>query len=676
VRLWLGRTTGRRLPASSYPLEKIIKCCNKNNCDIIKNMKIDGMSDQQLSKIIDNRWLSSSPVWDIVTATYEANIMAYKNEPEWLKTIPKKKSKVRANRIFINTEAVINSVIANPAKPVIVPGRTTPQSKQLAMNQEKYFQTKYTDRNVKEKVRKGLRNLYYARLIVIKPFWDTSLNDFNAAVIDPRKVRFSKTATNEQESDFAIEEVTENACAVLKKFPNKKEEIAKQAGKTLEDLYIDDPDINYKEAWIDDYVVWKYGPIILDKKKNPYWDWDGIQLTQDEADRLASQDTNPVTRRDILAEAKKRAFAMKMMAEKEGGEYKKPEMGGPAYYYNHFDKPRKPYIFATMFASAASPIGDTDFITQALPLQADIDETKRNITENAKIMNGIIKVDSGVMTQEDAAKLRWETGGVIWGKGVHQGVTRETGMPLPNFVIENMLDSRSEIDDIMASASAFRGIREGQETRGGRLALIDQSFLRLNELVQVIDYVNNELFNWFYQLAKVNYTEMHYAKSMGADKAIQTLDLMQDDLEDGTEVRIISGKTLPEDRQFKYEQAQKDLELGVLTPKDYLEAAGYDNPAEKAKNLVVYGINKTVAVGITPEEMAEIAPPQAPQEPPKMSMKYEDLPPDGQIKMAKLAGIDLNPQMVVQTAIHKATKDGTMRDKSSAAPEDLSMNES
>ena len=42
-------------------------------------------------------------------------------------------------------------------------------------------------------------------------------------------------------------------------------------------------------------------------------------------------------------------------------------------------------------------------------------------------------------------------------------------------------------------------ISEGQETRGGRLALIDQSFLRLNEFVQVVDYLNNELFNWFYK---------------------------------------------------------------------------------------------------------------------------------------------------------------------------------
>jgi hypothetical protein len=248
--------------------------------------------------------------------------------------------------------------------------------------------------------------------------------------------------------------------------------------------------------------------------------------------------------------------------------------------------------------------------------------------------------------------MRFETEGIIWGKGAVTGVQRETGPALPAFVVENMQDSRKEIDDIMAASSAFKGIREGQETRGGRLALIDQSFLRLNELVQVIDYVNYELFNWFYQLAKVRYTEHHYAKSLGKNAATEILTLIQDDFEDGSEVRIISGKTLPEDRQFKYEQAQQDVEKGLLSPTDYFETAGYDSPAEKAKNRVIYDMNKPTAVGITEEELARIAPKPV-EEPPKLSIKYEDLPPDGKIQMAAKAGIQLDPQIVIAEEIKK-----------------------
>lgn len=622
------------------------------------------LNDDQLKKLIDNRWNDSESLWSIVNKVYDANTKAYNNEPEWLKKIPAKKSRVRANRIFVNTEAVINSVIANPPKPIVIPSRDTPESKQLAMLQEKFFQIKYEDLGIKKTIRKGLRNLYFSRLVVLKPFWNNAINDFDVISVDPRKVRFSKTSTKEVDSEFAIEEVEDTVGSLLAKFPHKKAEILKENGfeytEESVEVIVENKQIKYFEAWVGDCLIFKYQNIILDVTKNPYWDWDGVPLTDEEA-KLLLQAPSQKERSVITKNAKTRE-----RPENEKGEYDRTL---PAYFYNHFDRPRKPYIFATLFDSENQPIGTTDIITQAIPLQEDIDETKRNITENARIVNGIIKVDSKVMSQSEATKLSWQAGGVIWGKDVANGVQREMGNPLPNFVLENLADSRKEIDDIMAASSAFRGVREGQETRGGRLALIDQSFLRLNELVQVVDFLNFELFNWMYQLAKVNYTETHYAKKIGRDRATETINLMQDDFEDGTEVRIIAGKTLPEDRQFKYEQAQKDLELGVLAPTDYLEIAGYDSPAEKAKNLVVWGLNQPYAVGIGEEEMMQIQPPKSPEGlPPKMSLKYDELPPDGKIQLAEKAGIKLNPQILVAEEQRKLKNDDTLREKVSMDP--------
>ena len=145
--------------------------------------KISEFSDSQLCNLIDNRWKSSETVWDVVERTYNINLKIYQNEPEWLTTIPRKKSRVRANRIFVNMESVINSLIANVPKPLVLPGRETPEAKELARLQEKYFQIKYTERNVKEIMRKGLRNLYFGRLIILKPFWNAKLNDFIHALL-------------------------------------------------------------------------------------------------------------------------------------------------------------------------------------------------------------------------------------------------------------------------------------------------------------------------------------------------------------------------------------------------------------------------------------------------------------------------------------------------------------
>ena len=599
---------------------------------------------------MENRWKSSETIWDTIEKTYNTNLKIYKNEPDYLNKIHMKKSKVRANRVFVNMEAVINSLISNIPKPIILNGRNTPEAKTLSTKQEKYFQIKYTERNSKETLRKGLRNLYFGRLLVLKPFWNAKINDFDVRAIDPRKVRFAKTSTKESDSEFAIEEITDTITSVIKRFPLKEKEILKKYGYSSdEEILVENKEVKYLEAWCWDYVIFKMDNIILGKIRNPYWDWDGLQVTKDEEERLENAEGDE--RRNLLGGIKNAQ-----------GERTNPEVpflnddGTPvdlsAYYYNHFDQPRKPYIFATIFNNENSPAGQTDMITQAAPLQENIDETKRDITANAKLVNGIIKVDSSVMDKADAQRMRFETEGIIWGKGAVAGVQRETGPALPAFVVENMQDSRREIDDIMAASSAFKGIREGQETRGGRLALIDQSFLRLNELVQVIDYVNFELFNWFYQLAKVRYTEHHYAKSLGKAEAIEILTLMQDDFQDGSEVRVIAGKTLPEDRQFKYEQAQGDVDRGLLSPTDYFEIAGYDSPSDKAKNKVVYDMNKPFAVGIPDEELAKIAP-KPEEDTPKLSLKYDDLPPDGKIQLAAKAGITLNPQIVVAEEMKK-----------------------
>lgn len=550
------------------------------------------LTDKEWAMLIDNRYNDSQSVWGVVEKTYKDNLNIYKNEPEWLKNIPVKKSKVRANRIFRDTESVINTLIANPPKPNIIPGRDTSESKELALSQERYFVHKYTTLNIKEELRKGLRNLYFGRLIVLKPFWNAQTNDFDAKSLDPRKVRIHKSATTTDDSEFVIEDVTDNIMSVIKRFSDKKEDILKKSGLSEKKAVLKNPEITYKEAWVGNRLVFKYQDMILANIRNPYWDWDGILLSDEEEGLM---ETEP---RRALAQARNEQDS-RAEALPEGTTFN-------SYYFNHFDEVRKPYIIATILNNEDKPIGQTDFITMAAPLQENVDRRKRQIDENADIVNGIIKVDEHVMSKANAQKLRYETGGVIWGKGVTNGVQRESGSPLPNFIHEDMVDSRNEIDNIMASTSAFRGEREGQETKAGRLALIEQSHLALNELVQVVDYVSMELFNWFYQLAKLKYTEHHYAKTMGQEQAQEVITLIQDDFEDGTEVRVIPGKTLPEDRQWKFEMAQKDMQIGLLAPPDYFKIAGYDSPNELARNRVEYDTNPVIATG------AEVAQPTQP----------------------------------------------------------------
>jgi hypothetical protein len=585
------------------------------------------MQDADLCALIDNRWASSSTLWAEIEKTTKKNKETYEGKMEWhrLARIPPTRPKVTSNRIFTNTEAVINSLIANPPKPNVIPGRNTEESKKLSRLLEKALGVKYEVLNTKEVFRQGLRDLYFSRIIILKPYWNARTNEIDVRRVDPNKVRFSSTAKNEVESEFAIEEIETTVAKLIDMFPDKEKLILESASIVKDRLLIDNPTCKYQEAWIGHDLCIKYKGSILYKGKNPYWDWDGILATKEEMNTLEAEDGTP--KRDKL-KAMKSAMVSDYQQPVEGEEmpedmpvqeYRKQDEDTEfqAYLFNYFDQPRKPYIFATVLGNEDRPIGITSFIEQSTSLQEVVDRIVYQLYLNTEMVNGITKVDSSLtnVSKADAQTLRYDAGGVLWGKGVVQGVQREFGVGLPAFVFQTLQDYRNEIDNIMAATSAFRGEREGDETKGGRLALIEQSFLRLNEMVQVVDYVSQELFGWWMQLMKVKYTERHLIKEFGADQALEAIELTQDDFEDGIEVRVIPGKSLPEDRKFKFERAQEDVKAGYISPLDYLEDAGYQNPKEMARNAFEFAQNPAKALGIE-SEMAPQMPPQVQQAPP------------------------------------------------------------
>lgn len=600
-------------------------------------MNYRDMDDKDLVALIGNRWASSSSVWDTIDRTTKKNHRVYKGEHEWWNRtrIPPTRPRPQSNRVFTDTEAVINSLIANPPKPNVLPSRKADVSKQQALTLESILSVSYDKLNTKEVLRQGLRDLYISRLIVLKPFWNKKTNDFDVRRVDPKKVRFSPTAKNEVESEFAIEEIDSTVMKMIEMFPALKDKILELSDITEERVYIENPTCTYREAWIGNDLCIEYKGSILFKGKNPYWDWDGIAATKEEMETLYAEDDEPVG--DKLRRMKNATLADIGYAPKEDEEidlsmsvqeYRKEEGNEKyeAHLYNYFDIPRKPYIFATVLNNKDRPIGMTSFIEQASSLQEVVDRIVYQIYLNTEMVNGITKVDSQVsnLSKADAQGLRYDAGGVLYGKGVVAGVQREFGQGLPQFVFEALTTYLDEIDNIMAATSAFRGEREGQETKAGRLALIEQSFLRLNEMVQLIDFVSQELFGWWIQLMKVKYTERHLVKKVGSDQAVEFLSISQDDIEDGVEVRVIPGKTLPEDRRFRYERAQNDVAAGHISPLKYLEEAGYQSPKEVAKEAYEFGSNPAKVLGI--EEASPQAPPGMPGLP-GAPAQAEDLEP-------------------------------------------------
>lgn len=573
-------------------------------------MDISLLDDSSKIKLIENRWKSADTLYSKIKEAYEKNKSLWQNREERNDNIfdkffysLKRKNKIKDNRVFLAVESVLNNLTGRPSKPSVVPAnKDDKESQRIANNLQKVFIEKYKILGVKKQMKKGLRRLLFSRLMVLKVFWDNTIDDFNMKSVDSRNIRISPKAERSDESEFHIEEIIATISDLINKFPDKKENILKIEGLDEKSVLINNKEIKYKEAWLDygKIVLYIFKNNVLKEEDNPYWDWDGIYLSGDENEQLKK--SFGTSRRAVISGLKEKVNERKSQIEKK-------EMTYENYLFNYFERPRAPYIWGTTLEVEDGPIGETSLIEIVTPLQWAIDERKQQITENARLVNGLWKIDTNIvkkMTKADAMKMKAEASGIIYGGGVRMGVTREVGEPLPAFVFQDLTHSIGDLDNIFGTQPTFRGEGGRQETATGRAILREQSFSRLDELIDLIDYMHLELYKWWFQLMKVNYTERHYTKILGGNKASETIELTQDDLDDGMEIKIIPGQILPEDRMFEMERAQELGIAGIIDPVTMFTKMGEDNPAETAKKLIMYKANPFSIIDMSDEDLQKM----------------------------------------------------------------------
>lgn len=572
---------------------------------------ISSLSEEDKIKMIKNRWESSQSLWDTIEQTWEKNFSIWKGNPEWNDNIPRSRATVNDNRAFLATEAVLNNLTGRPSKPNAIAANETPEAKLIADNLQEWFLAKYKNLQTKKEVKKSLRGLFFSRVFAMKYYWDTRIDDYGRKRVDPRKIRIEKTASSGMDSEFAIEEITKPIVRMIELFPEAKKLILQKKGYASgqdaseqevadaeKKALLENPDVTYYEAWIDwgAYRMFRLEDKIIKEGKNPFWDWNGLPMTEEEKREMSK-----------LGGAKRRT-PMRNIKNKKDTRQKEVEEGKSQYQnylFNHFDNPRHPYIVETILEVDESPAGETSLIEQAAKLQEAIDRRKRQISDNADFVNGVWKFDTEVctMSRADANKARSEPGGMFYGDGVSTGITRESGTPLPSFVMEDLANSITELDALFGTQPTFRGEGGQNETATGRAILREQAYARLDELIDLVDNVHQQLYDWEMQMMRVRYTESHLTKPLGSTKASQVIELTQDDLQEGIEIQVIPGQVLPEDRFYQAERAQQAAESQLLDPLSYFEATGWDDPMKQAKRLVMYTTNPFSIIDIDDKDI-------------------------------------------------------------------------
>lgn len=489
--------------------------------------------DDELISIASDWFIESKKYHSQLEKIWKQNEEYYKGKQSFMDKVPSDMSNMVQNQIFMGVETIVPIITANPPQFVVEPPEESDVAVQYADAVQKVLGILYETQDVRTSGEMIMRHMVVYRLGCWKIFWNEESNDIGHKYVRPQRLYFPKVAT---QLPYIMEQVDITADEFREIWgDNKFKEFLEHSGQEF------DPNLLEKvsgiwtiwEVWTKEMVFWKYGSMIIEKKENPYYNFDN----------------------------KKK---------------------------NHFEYPRMPYIFVSAFRLGNEPVGETDLIQQTIPIQDVINVTGRLIVNNAnKTGNAQWYIDAEVMSEEEArTKITNSPGLIIYGSGVANPnlLRRDPPPPLPDYIPELKLMSERAFDNIFGTHSTTRGERGQPETLGGRLLLKQADLGRVDLLVREFERCVADLGNWFAQLMKLNYTKKRTFKSYGESGA-KFVELSADMIQQGIKIIVKSGTTLPTDELSKRREALELWGMGAIDPITLFQRLKFPNPEEAAQRL-------------------------------------------------------------------------------------------
>ena len=527
------------------------------------------IDDKELADILDKKIKKSN---DFYKDELKLDTRRKENENFWLgKQLDESKfydwqTPFKDNIIYQDLETRIAIAASRMPDIIVTPSDMAPEKISNAKLIERVLDLKVKSDTTKRMIKDGLRNLHLYLNAAIKCRWDKNRGengDFYFELVRPHRLVLDHTANYPHDGftadnmDFVVETIEEPLSLILKKFPTKRDElfIALSIVKGTSAQMISK--LKYQEVWFTWYgkegeilegVFWKYKKIILGKGKHPYYDLEGHSKTDENGQVV------------------------------EG-----------TFYNNHFDRPRKPYIFFTHQNLGRSPIDDTSPVEQSITLQKTINKQGRQITDISERAVPKLAFSGRYIDREQVRRITNDPDEHIWLKdaeNVNQAITSIAAQPPSQTLLQVMLQNRSQIDSKFATHSTTRGEQIPNEsgvskqiTREGDLTISDDI---VNITVERVVY---EMANWAVQMMKVMYDKSHFIKDLGKDGEVANIELKRDLIDDGIAVNVKASSV---DKAQRRADALNLAGQKGIDPLSLIEDLDMPNPKERTKRLVLF----------------------------------------------------------------------------------------
>lgn len=498
------------------------------------------------------------------------------------------------DNVIFEAEGTLKAVAISRVPDLLIkPGNDTEESRKIAEELTDVINSRMRKRENRTVLGRAYshRPIYFTG--VVKPRWDSEKGkhgDYVFENVHPNNIDIDHTAScnDADEMDWIAHHYELSIKEILMRWPKKRKEL-------FEELKWDDKPgseekklaskLKISEVWFTWYkkeeeewsrvegTVWKYKKVVFDKIKNPYWDWEGetIMFTFDPE----TKGKIPVSEMDL-----RQSLFTGMPLQ---------GLGTERIYHNHFENPRKPFIFMGHKQMGMQAYDETTRIEQASWLQDNINVRGKQITEMANKASGkdVYSTDSGLAASDVEAIDRENPNQDLLVDGKLGDVFMHIPGILPTAALfQEQNINRERLFSKEGTNAALRGVREGPDPATKTQLFKESDYTRIDEEVEdTINTAAEHMADWAMQFMKLFYTEEHMERLMGQNGAVVFQSIDRDMIEDGMEVEVSASSV---DKLRRKREAFDLAGQAMIDPIQFFRDIEASDPEGRAEALMLY----------------------------------------------------------------------------------------
>jgi hypothetical protein len=455
------------------------------------------------------------------------------------------------NEIFTAEQVVTAYVTAQIPEVEVMPAQDTPESRRLAQSVSallKYHSEYHDLQGILTNVVMSILNNYIG---LLELEYDPNCGEFGDIIpsyLDPSNTIVDKRAKQGKNPAFFSITLQNTAEELIAKFPKSKDKITNKVQGKLQS------NITWRKVWVTVYIkgrpqegfVGYFEDVVMTKNKTPHWIYD--------------EDVEGVK--------------------------------------NYLDEPAKPIIPFNYINDGTHWIDRYGPIDQTIPLQVQINKIGRQIQKGIAHASPVLVFNKKALPKPAADQVTGEP----WEKILvdAEDVNRAYGViqanQVPAFVINEIDRLAASLHEIFGTPPQLRGENNQSQTATQDLMARNQAQGRQDLLVRSVDRGLDRYFKQLLQMMKVYYTEDHFASILGEDGRYTSVMLNREDIEDGIQIKVKAGSTLPMDKSRLEQVALELAKMGKISLLSLYEFLDVPNPGKHVERVIKEQVDPVTTV--------------------------------------------------------------------------------